>query len=99
MGILYRRGFFNTIGHNRPVRNILHSGRLIKKKPCSVLNLYGGEELQPGQLGHRVNGAAYATTADFQYMGIYHGSGHIGMSKQLLHGTDIVPGLQNCGCK
>ncbi len=48
-----------------------------------------------GYVGQGVHWAAHAATADFQYVGIDHGCSDICVTKQLLHGTDVVPGLQH----
>ena len=41
----------------------------------------------------------YAAATDFQYVGVDHGSGHISVAKQLLHRTNVVPGLEHGRCK
>src|SRR5690606_11197691 len=48
---------------------------------------------------HQVQRAGDAPASYLEHVGVDHGGADIGVTEQLLHGADVIPGLQQVGGK
>src|SRR5450755_788992 len=54
-----------------------------------------GNSPDPADTGsHPIERTAHAPSPFVEYVGVDHGRSHVGMTQELLHGSDVVPGLQ-----